>query len=477
MIGKICFRVLTSISIVLFFVTFVPLSLFAQGDVTSMTIDTLNVRGGPGTDYDTVSTISPRVDVIVEGRNDIGNWSLVRTLDGGIRGWVASRYLIWESDTVLDMLPVLTETWSAPPPVESVAVESAPVASAPVVAAPATRVDGVTVGVATGVTNSPLKVRAGAGKEHPMLTNIPLQTNIVIEGRNPVGDWFLMHTPDNSAHGWVASRYVVLADGIALEGLPVVEAQFTSDVYDMMAGLRSTPVIASATANARAIYQRGLAQGNQPNRFSKVGDCQSVPDYFLSVFDQPGEYSLGPQYTYLQDAVDHFSGSFARESQSVSSGFSVYAVLDPTWANPGVCLPGESPQACEYRIWKPSFVIISMETLFGDTARNYEVNMRAILEFWISKNVVPILATKADNREGDWSINVTISQLAREYNIPLWNFLMATQPLQGFGLTDGFHLTYAPNYFDNATCMASSWPWRNLTALQSLESVWRGVAG
>ncbi len=467
MIGKTYFRVL---SILLFFAAVVPLAIFAQGDVTSMTIDTVNVRSGPGTDYGVVSMISPRVDVIVEGRNDIGNWSLIHTLDNGIRGWVASRYLIWENDTVLDMLPVLTETWSAP--LSTAPVESAPETAAPVVAAPAAG-----NGVATGVTNSPLKVRAGAGKEHPMLTDIPQQANIVIEGRNPVGDWLLMHTPDNSARGWVASRYVVLGDGVALEGLPVVEAQFTSAVYDVMAGLRSTPVIASSTANARAIYERGLAAGNHPDRFSKVGDCQSVPDFFLSVFDQPGEYSLGPQYAYLQDTIDHFSGSFARESQAVSSGFSVYAVLDPTWANPGACLAGESPQACEYRIWKPSFVIISMETLFGDTASNYEINMRAILDFWISKNVVPILATKADNREGDWSINATIAQLAREYNIPLWNFLMATQPLQGFGLTDGFHLTYAPNYFDNATCMASSWPWRNLTALQSLDSVWRGVSG
>jgi hypothetical protein len=52
---------------------------------------------------------------------------------------------------------------------------------------------------------------------------------------------------------------------------------------------------------------------------------------------------------------------------------------------------------------------------------------------------------------------------------------MAAQPLPGFGLTDGFHLSYAQCNFDNPASMQNAWPWRNLTALQSLDSVWRGV--
>ncbi len=160
---------------------------------------------------------------------------------------------------------------------------------------------------------------------------------------------------------------------------------------------------------------------------------------------------------------------------AVWSGFNLASVLDPTWANPAFCRAGESPQACEYRLWRPAFVIISMETWHGRTTEQYEDALRQVLDFWIEHGVVPILGTKADNREGDWSINATIARVAWEYDIPLWNFLMAAQPLEGYGTTDGFHLTYAPDFYDNPENMRAAWPWRNLTALQSLDAVWRGV--
>jgi hypothetical protein len=228
-----------------------------------------------------------------------------------------------------------------------------------------------------------------------------------------------------------------------------------------------------ATGRAREIYQYGLTLGNHPDRFSKVGDCQSVPEFFLGPFET-GAYSLG-DYSYLQATLDHFAGSFGRESAAVWSGFTIYSILDPTWSNPARCYSGETPQACEYRLWKPSFVIISLEITSGVVAEDYEANLRRILDFWINHGVVPILGTKADNREGDWSINLIIARLAWEYDIPLWNFLVAAHPLPGFGVYDGFHLTFAPNNFDDPTSMESAWPWRNLTALQALDSVWRGV--
>ena len=86
--------------------------------------------------------------------------------------------------------------------------------------------------------------------------------------------------------------------------------------------------------------------------------------------------------------------------------------------------------------------------------------------------MLPILATKADNLEGDNSINQTIVRLAGEYEIPLWNFWLAVQPLPNHGLQkDGFHLTLAGPYLDDVTHMKAAWPWRNLTALQALNAV------
>ena len=55
------------------------------------------------------------------------------------------------------------------------------------------------------------------------------------------------------------------------------------------------------------IYQNGLARGHDPNRFSKFGDCQNIPTFFLSSFDT-GDYHLGEKYAYLQTTIDHFLG-------------------------------------------------------------------------------------------------------------------------------------------------------------------------
>ncbi len=88
---------------------------------------------------------------------------------------------------------------------------------------------------------------------------------------------------------------------------------------------------------------------------------------------------------------------------------------------------------------------------------------------------MPIIATKADNLEGNHAINATIAQIAYEYDIPLWNFWAALQPLPDRGLwSDGFHLTFARNFFDDPVRMKNAWPWRNLTALQTLDVVRKG---
>ena len=119
--------------------------------------------------------------------------------------------------------------------------------------------------------------------------------------------------------------------------------------------------------------------------------------------------------------------------------------------------------------------MISFETWWADKpSSGYEDRLRAVVEYVLSQDVVPILGTKADNLEGDHSINKAIVRVAIEYEIPVWNFWAAANQLPSHGLTvDGFHLTYAQNYFDSPERMQMAWPWRNLTALQSIDAVYR----
>ena len=231
---------------------------------------------------------------------------------------------------------------------------------------------------------------------------------------------------------------------------------------------RDWPVVPVATARAKEIYRLGQSLGNDPHAFSKVGDCQSIKEALMGMFDRPGYYRLDASTEYLNEAIAYFAGSFNRDGDAVQGGFNAAAVLSPMWANPDTCQAGENPLVCEFRGHKPSFAIISLEVWWnGRTPERYEQYMRKIIEYAMSKGVVPILSTKADNVEGDHSINLATTKLAYEYDIPLWNWWRAAQDLPNGGLDlsrpDRFHLA------DEA------WLPRSLTALQALDTVWKGV--
>lgn len=238
----------------------------------------------------------------------------------------------------------------------------------------------------------------------------------------------------------------------------------------------TAPVVPQVTDTAREIYQRGIELGNRHDRFSKVGDCQNVSSHFLSVFDDPAEYALG-DYENLSTTISQFEESWSRDSQSVDNGFNVASVLSPLWSDPEICEPGENPLECEYRLNKPSIVIVSMETWWAQRpVEEYENYMSQIVEFWIEHGVVPILSTKADNLEGDYGLNRAVYNVAKKYDIPLWNFWLSIQSLPGNGLSeDEFHLTFARNFFDDPVRMQYSWPMRNLTALQAIDAVYQGL--
>lgn len=244
---------------------------------------------------------------------------------------------------------------------------------------------------------------------------------------------------------------------------------------------KQMPVIPVVSEAMKEVYQRGLAMGRNPHAFSKVGDCQTSTDFYLVDFDYPNQYRLGDEYAYLQETIEYFQGSFSRDSLAMRDGYNVAAILTPLRADPKYCEANETPIACEFRVNNPSIALISLETNFsGRPADDYGKYMRQIIEYSLEQGVVPILATKGDNLEGDHSINAEIAEIAVEYDIPLWNFWAALQPLPNQGhsteLNDGFHLSFSRNFFDKEKNMLSGWPWRNLTALQALDAVRKGLS-
>ena len=101
----------------------VPAAVGAAGG-SAATRYQMNVRGGPGTSYNTLTTLPGGTPLVLEARNGDASWVLAHTADGGVRGWLASQYLIF-SGVSAGSLPVSTEIVTALAPAAAPAVEYA----------------------------------------------------------------------------------------------------------------------------------------------------------------------------------------------------------------------------------------------------------------------------------------------------------------------------------------------------------------
>jgi len=260
------------------------------------------------------------------------------------------------------------------------------------------------------------------------------------------------------------------------ENTPTVQVVPTPSRARSCEDWQSWPIIPTVSNTARDLYQRGQDAGNNPRAFAKIGDGEISAEWFFTAFDLGhGYYDLGP-YQNLSAVVEYFAGSFGRIGVAARRGFNTARILDPAMSDSTVCQSGESPLACEVRLQRPAFAILSLGTNQVWQPDEFEAGMRQMLDILESENVVSILSTKGDNLEGDHRINRIIACLAQEYDLPLWNFWSAIQPLPNHGLQpDLEHLTYGITDFDDTHAMQSAWTIRNLTALQVLDAVWRGA--
>ena len=232
------------------------------------------------------------------------------------------------------------------------------------------------------------------------------------------------------------------------------------------------PILPEFSETARAILRAGIEAGNDPHAFSKVGDCDTSTAWYLQDYDHDQIYYDLGEYESLRPVLDFFRGSFGRRSLAATPGFSAASVLSTFWLDYEVCTYNELPLTCEYRIQNPIAVLISLGTNDGYNPPVFKDNLREIIVQTLMQNRLPILMLKADNVEGNYSINQDIADLAEEYNLPVWNFWAAIQHLENHGLQeDGIHLTFYSNYFSDPHCWNSAWAYRNLTALQVLEKL------
>ncbi len=221
----------------------------------------------------------------------------------------------------------------------------------------------------------------------------------------------------------------------------------------------ATPPLISAsgvmpiiTPAHKQIYRKSVAAGKDLKMFAVVGDCNSQPSVYVRRV-ATGEFNLAAQSAALRDTAGMFSQSFSRVSLAAGGGFTAAALNDPVWADGALCGTSQTPFECEVWVSRASVVFIQIGTGDQYAWRDFERNLRPLIQHALSKSVLPVLLTKADDLESrdggapPQFINDVVRRLAREYGVPLIDFWLATRALPNDGLMDegdlDFHLSPA----------------------------------
>src|SRR5262245_49945716 len=80
---------------------------------------------------------------------------------------------------------------------------------------------------ATGRITTRLNVRDIASTRGSVITQLLLDSAVIIEARNGATDWLLVHTQDNAVRGWVSRQYVDTG-ALNTDTLPVSEEQINA---------------------------------------------------------------------------------------------------------------------------------------------------------------------------------------------------------------------------------------------------------
>ncbi len=248
--------------------------------------------------------------------------------------------------------------------------------------------------------------------------------------------------------------------------------------------LHQYPVIPAVTGTARYLARLGRQYGNHPNVFSKVGDSITQWGYFLAPVGTGGlrlgdHPELAGVAQWFSQAMARTNNSFANESLAAHGGWRSWDLLDPSRANPGLC-QAKTPVGCEMAAVRPSVALIMIGTndLADGNVNAFRTNLSQIVTIVESYGVIPVLSTIPYRRDSPELqdrtalYNDAILRVALTYNVPLWNYWLAVEPLPSNGVSvDGVHPSVPPDQntaiFDNMHLLYG-FTMRNLTALQVL---------
>jgi hypothetical protein len=258
--------------------------------------------------------------------------------------------------------------------------------------------------------------------------------------------------------------------------------------------LLTAPIVPAVPARMREVYAQGIENGRNPDVFTKVGDCMTASETYLFPFDG-GTYDLA-EYPQLQEVIDHFStatirdvegqpvNAFSNPSLSVSCGFNSAGPIDPLWADPDFCEPGESSLTCELRVSNAAFVLIMLGThdMHFEKER-FKGYLEQIVQEAIDTGVVPILVTfppRSDELEKAEDYNSVVVEVAQEQQVPLANLWLALHDKPNYGVQPDHPTALSIPTDGCTTCfseenMQAGATLQNWVALMALYEVWHDV--
>jgi uncharacterized protein YraI len=170
--------------------------------VEGVTTVDLNLRAGPGTDYDNVGLLEKGGSLEILGQTDDGTWYRGRTLDGTIV-WVAARYIALQAEA--DGIPTVSP------------------ADLPATPAPApTRPRAPTPSPGDGVATANVNLRAGPGTDYAVLAVLNAGDTVRVLGRTEDGTWYRVRTRTGELV-WLAAAYVTVSG--SADAVPTVSPQ------------------------------------------------------------------------------------------------------------------------------------------------------------------------------------------------------------------------------------------------------------
>ncbi len=323
-------------------------------------------------------------------------------------------------------------------------------------------------------------LRAAPSVNAPKVAPLVQGSSFQVVGRTADAQWLALAAPNVKA--WLPAGFGDVIGGIA--NVPVIA--YASPPFGKNTNTAAVPEWIKLGPRAKALLQQATKAGRDPRMYSVAGDSNStwqrdVGRIAAGVFDYD-------KYGYLRTVVTRFDPAIARVSVAVHGGIGAANMFDPAIAKQqsSDCRDGEGMFVCELRQSRASVVFIQLGTGDKFTWRDFDANLRRMIDYALANNVLPVLVTKADDLEsiqggaGFNFINDTIRKLAAEYQLPLIDFYVATRalptipnpelpkrPFTQFGLHDEwgyyFHLT------DEGRSL------RVLTTLMMLDAITRGL--